>query len=146
MYKVEFEISGQPQGKARPRFTKTGRAYTPEKTKIYEQRIQAAAWAAMKKDDLQTVSCPVHMEIVAFMQIPKSWSKVKRLEAEYGAIRPTVKPDLDNIIKAVGDGCNEIVYQDDKQIHSVKARKVYCHPDRGPVLYVAFSWTDKFPE
>ena len=114
MYKVEFEISGQPQGKARPRFTKTGRAYTPEKTKIYEQRIQAAAWAAMKKDNLEMVSCPVHMEIVAFMQIPKSWSKVKRLEAEYGAIRPTVKPDLDNIIKAVGDGCNEIVYQDDK--------------------------------
>ena len=33
----------------------------------------------------------------AFMEIPKSWSKIKRLEAEYGVIKPTCKPDLDNI-------------------------------------------------
>lgn len=31
-----FRVNGMPQGKARPRFTRQGRAYTPEKTRDYE--------------------------------------------------------------------------------------------------------------
>ena len=46
--KVEIELSGQPVGKGRPRFTKTGHAYTPEKTKEYERRLHAAAWGQTK--------------------------------------------------------------------------------------------------
>ena len=82
-----------------------------------------------------------HVEIVAFMEIPKSWSKVKRLEAEYGAILPTTKPDIDNIIKSALDGLEGVVYYSDNQVTSVDAKKVYCHPDRGPVLYMSVSWT-----
>jgi Holliday junction resolvase RusA-like endonuclease len=140
MYKVEIEVSGQPQGKARPRFTKFGRAYTPAKTKLYEQRIQAAAWSVMKQYDLEPTDRPVHVEVIAFMDIPKSWSKTKKLEAEYNALRHTSKPDLDNIIKAGLDGIVGAVISDDKQVHSIKARKVYCHPDRGPVLYISVAW------
>ena len=83
-----------------------------------------------------------HVELVAFMEIPKSWSKVKRLEAEYGAILPTTKPDIDNIIKAALDGIEGVVYYCEKQVTSIDAKKVYCHPDRGPVLYVCVSWTE----
>ena len=36
LIKVEIEVSGQPQGKGRPRFTRNGRAYTPDKTREYE--------------------------------------------------------------------------------------------------------------
>ena len=36
--KVSFTIDGEPVGKARPRMnTRTGRAYTPDKTRIYEE-------------------------------------------------------------------------------------------------------------
>ena len=145
MYKVEIEVSGQPQGKARPRFTKFGRAYTPAKTKLYEQRIQAAAWSVMKQYDLEPTDKPVHVEVIAFMDIPESWSKTKKLEAEYNALRHTSKPDLDNICKAALDGISCAagggpVILDDKQVHSIKARKVYCHPDRGPVLYISVAW------
>ena len=75
------------------------------------------------------------------MEIPKSWSTVKRMEAEYGALQHTVKPDLDNIVKAALDGIEGAVYVSDKQVTSIKARKMYCHPDRGAVLYMAVSWT-----
>lgn len=142
MYKLEMEISGQPIGKGRPRFTRHGHAYTPEKTKQYEQRIHAAAWAEMAKQNIDQTTRPVSLEVIAFMDIPKSWSKIKRLEAEYGAISPVAKPDLDNIVKCAADGLSNTIYADDKQITSIKARKTFCHPDRGPVLYLSVSWTD----
>lgn len=142
MHKVEIEVSGQPQGKGRPRFTRSGRAYTPIKTKEYEDRIRAATWAVMKQSLLKTTERPVYVEIIAFMEIPKSWSKVKKLEAEFGAIRHQSKPDLDNIIKAALDGISGPygVILDDKQVHTLKAQKTYCHPARGPVLYISVSW------
>lgn len=142
MNKVEIEISGQPQGKGRPRFTRSGRAYTPAKTKAYEDRIKAATWAVMKQRLLEPTDRPVYVEIIAFMEIPKSWSKVKKIKAEFGAIRHQTKPDLDNIVKAALDGIsgpNGIIL-DDKQVHTLKCQKTYCHPARGPVLYISVSW------
>ena len=142
MYKIELEITGQPIGKGRPRFTKAGHTYTPQKTKEYERRIHAAAWAAMAKHDIEQTDRPVSLEIIAFMDIPKSWSKIKKLEAEYGAISPMSTPDCDNIAKIVGDGLNNTIYADDRQITSLRVKKTFCHPDRGPVLYISVSWTD----
>jgi Holliday junction resolvase RusA-like endonuclease len=142
MYQIEIEVSGQPQGKGRPRFTKTGKAYTPAKTREYENRIKAAAWAAMTKANVDTTDRPVHVDVIAFMDIPKSWSKKKRIEAEFGAFRPTAGSDLDNIVKAALDGIQGVVFADDRLVHSIKARKTFCHPDRGPVLYISVSWTD----
>ena len=141
LVKVEFEVSGQPQGKGRPRFTRKGHAYTPEKTKEYEKRIHAAAWQKMHELKLKPIEKFCHVEIIAFMEIPKSWPKVRRLEAEYGAILPTSKPDVDNIIKAALDGMEGIVFYSAAQVTSINAKKVYCHPEKGAVLYVAVSWT-----
>ena len=78
----------------------------------------------------------------SFMDIPKSWSNTKKIAAEFDAFRHTTKPDLDNILKAALDGISgpQGVMLDDKQVHSVKAKKVFCHPDRGPVLYISVSW------
>lgn len=142
LHKVEIEISGQPIGKGRPRFTRNGHTYTPEKTKEYESRIHAAAWAKMQELKLKPISKFCHLELIAFMDIPKSWPKVKRLEAEYGAILPASKPDVDNILKAAMDGLEGAVYVADSQVTSVNAKKVYCHPDKGPLLYLAVSWTE----
>lgn len=143
VYKLEIEVEGQPQGKQRPRFTRRGTTYTPQKTVDYENKIKAAALAKMKEQDLKITERFVHVDIIAFMDIPKSWSKVKRLEAEYGAILPMTKPDIDNIVKAALDGISGVVVHDDKQVTSVKAKKTFCHPDRGAVLYIGVSWTSK---
>ena len=86
MYEIELEVSGQPIGKGRPQAPNTPN--TPQKTKEYERRIHAAAWAEMAKHNIDQTLRPVAVEVIAFMDIPKSWSKIKRLEAEYGAISP----------------------------------------------------------
>ena len=79
MYKVEIEVSGQPQGKGRPRFTRTGHAYTPPRTVEYEQRIRAAAWAEMQRLNLDPTDRPVAVDVIAFMTIPKSWTQKRRI-------------------------------------------------------------------
>ena len=142
MNKIEIEVSGQPQGKGRPRFTRSGRAYPPLKTKHYEDRIRAATWSVMKHKNYKTTKKGVYVEIIAFMEIPKSWNKIKKLEAEFGAIRHQSKPDIDNIIKAALDGISGPygIILDDRQVHTLKAQKTYCHPDRGAVLYISVAW------
>lgn len=65
------------------------------------------------------------MAITAFYPIPTSWSKKKRTAAIGGAIRPTVKPDADNVLKVICDALNGIAYADDKQIVEAAVRKFY---------------------
>ena len=142
MYHVEIEAEGQPQGKARPRMSRFGHVYTPQKTRDYENIIKSACATQMKRHNLSPTTSAVKVSIVAFMSIPKSWSQKKAEKAEYGLIYPIAKPDIDNIVKAALDGISgpQGVILDDKQVVSLKAIKTFCHPDRGPVLYISISW------
>ena len=123
MDKVEFTVLGSPQGKGRPRFTRTGHAYTPKNTVEYENRIVTTYLrdysGFMFRDDDSLV---VHIEAV--FEPPKSVSQVRRakmLQGEY----PTKKPDIDNICKVYMDAMNKVVYPDDKQVVAVGMKKVY---------------------
>ena len=42
MNSVRIEVPGDPVGKARPRFTRTGRCYNTKKTKEFESRVANA--------------------------------------------------------------------------------------------------------
>jgi Holliday junction resolvase RusA-like endonuclease len=120
---VTVVIPGKPQGKARPRFNGRSGVYTPAKTAAYEEMIGILAKSSMRGK--QALTGALHIDLRAVMPIPKSWSKAKRDAAIIGEIRPTSKPDIDNIIKAVSDGMNQIVYEDDAAIASITASKVY---------------------
>lgn len=72
---------------------------------------------------------PLKAEITVFMPIPKSFSKKKKALALEGILRPTVKPDCDNIAKNINDALNRIVYNDDKQIVSLRVNKVYSNDE-----------------
>jgi Holliday junction resolvase RusA-like endonuclease len=117
-----FVVPGLPQGKGRARFG-NGRAYTPAKTVAYEGLIALAGQEAMKGRPL--LEGPIYLLVNAYFPIPKSWSKRKRDEALALGAWHTGKPDGDNILKAVGDGLNEIMYQDDSQIAFAKITKRY---------------------
>lgn len=118
-----FTVPGKPVGKGRPRFTRSGRAYTPKSTKNYEKAVKQAYRA--KYGDIEPYEGAVLIKIWAFFPIPKSDSKKKRKEKLERKVLPTVIPDLDNIVKCVSDGLNGVAYQDDKQIVSITAHKVY---------------------
>ena len=120
---ITIVIPGPPQGKARPRFNGKSGVYTPSKTVAYESAIGMLAKASMRGKE--PLSGPLHMDMRAVMQIPRSWSKAKQQAALSGEIRPTGKPDIDNLLKSAADGMNKIVYRDDSAIVSVHSSKVY---------------------
>ena len=122
---VTFTVPGQPVAKGRARITTFGghvRSYTPEKTRRYENQVSAYAAEAMR--NMPLLGGPVEVVVQAFMMVPASWSLKKRLSAIAGQIKPTTKPDLDNIVKAL-DGMNGIVVVDDSQIVKLTATKQY---------------------
>jgi Holliday junction resolvase RusA-like endonuclease len=123
---IEIRVPGQPQGKGRARFAKIGafmRAYTPEKTVAYEGLIALAGEKAM--DGMERLQGPVDLKITAVFQIPKGWSQKKRLASLLSPEWHTGKPDGDNILKAVGDGLNGVVWRDDAQIARASISKAY---------------------
>lgn len=120
---IAFTIPGEPQGKGRARATRTGRMYTPAKTAAYESLVAMAAQQAMQQHP--PLESALAVEIEAVHTVPASWSKKRRHEAMSGIRRPSVKPDADNIAKAVADGGNGIAWRDDRQIVSLLVRKVY---------------------
>jgi Holliday junction resolvase RusA-like endonuclease len=124
---IMYIVYGEPVGKGRPRFAKRGNfvsTYTPQKTKTYEDEIRIMARAAMGSSE--PLDTPVTVAIYIRVGIPASYSKQKRKDALAGTIKPTKKPDLDNIAKAFLDAMNEIVYLDDKQVVGLHVTKVYA--------------------
>lgn len=63
--------------------------------------------------------------MVAYLPIPKSKPKKWQRLALAGKIRPTKKPDFDNIGKIVADSLNGIAYRDDSAIVDGWVRKFY---------------------
>jgi len=123
---VSFTVPGQPVAKGRARISTFGghvRSYTPEKTRRYENQVSAYAAEAMR--NVPPMGGPVEVVVDAHMLVPKSWSLKKRLAAIAGQIKPTTKPDLDNIVKAL-DGMNGIVVVDVSQIVKLTATKQYA--------------------
>ncbi|MFU0784281.1 RusA family crossover junction endodeoxyribonuclease [Clostridium sp.] len=120
--KIEFTVPGQPVAKARPRVTKRGFTYTPKKTVNYENWVKECYYTQNKDKRLNG---QIRAKIRAYFSIPKSTSKKKRNEIIAGDIRPTKKPDTDNIAKIILDSLNTIAYDDDKQVIFLQIEKFY---------------------
>lgn len=120
--RVELFIPGDPVGKGRPRFSRIGGkpiAYTPIKTREYEAEVALRARQSMAGQ--QALIGPVSIAIEAVFPIPESWPMKRKQAGEL----PAKKPDLDNIIKIIGDALNGIVYVDDAQICRAVVEKRY---------------------
>lgn len=124
---IQFTIPGEPQGKARAKVTKWG-TYTPEKTVLYENLIKLMF--AQTNNTVIETGKPIEMTVRAYFEIPKSYTKGKKLAAEHNIIRPTKKPDADNILKVVSDALNETAYKDDTQIVRAVVEKYFSDNPR----------------
>ena len=127
---VRFTILGEPKGKGRPRFnTKTGHAVTPKDTVNYETLVHME-YVSQCKEVKFPDDAMLDMRIKAYYSIPKSTSKKKKALMLAGEIRPTKKPDMDNVIKIIADSLNKIAYRDDTQIVDCQVRKFYSENPR----------------
>jgi len=128
---IKFSVPGAPVGKGRPKVSSSGgkfaRMYTPEKTASYETLVALAAQQAMEGRPL--LSGPVNVRMAILLPVPASWSKRKQAAALAGLVYPTKKPDADNVVKAIFDGINGVVWNDDVQVCGLNMTKRYaCTP------------------
>lgn len=124
---VTIVVAGDPVSKGRPRFAMVGgypRTFTPAKTRNQEGYVKLLA--AQEMSGREPMSGPVELVLRVLVAVPQSWSQVKRRAAGEGLIRPTGRPDLDNVMKLVTDACNGVVYADDARIVRVVAEKRYA--------------------
>ena len=128
----EFEMPGEIVGKARPRMnTRTGRAYTPTNTKMYEYALRQ--WFIRAYPYFTPIETRVKVTIIAYFDIPKSTSKKKEEEMLSESISPTKKPDIDNIIKIILDAMNKFAFKDDTQVTKLEIEKKYA---KSPKIYI----------
>jgi Holliday junction resolvase RusA-like endonuclease len=126
-FMVNYIVYGEPVGKGRPRFARRGTfvsTYTPQKTKTYEDEIRMMATAAMGASE--PLDTPVTVAIYIRVGIPASYSKQKRKDALSGVLKPTKKPDLDNVAKCHLDAIQGIIILDDKLVVNLHVTKVYA--------------------
>ena len=119
---IKFEILGEPKGKGRPKFSRQGKfvkTYTPETTVNYENWVKICFQEAKQ----EKLSGQLQAVISCYFNTPNGYSKKKKEQALNGDIRPTKKPDIDNIAKIILDSLNGLAYEDDKDIVDCKIEK-----------------------
>ena len=148
--KIQFTIHGEPFGKLnmQPRMIHGHAiAFNPKKNSEYMERIisilnnipEVASHTGEKKKK----NTPVYITIVAYYKVPDSHYKYYKKTKEWkydkegndmlaGLIKPTKKPDLDNISKVICDAISHQggIWHDDSQITSEMLSKHYSDKPR----------------
>lgn len=131
---IWFMVPGEPQGKARPKVTRTksGKSltYTPDKTVAYEELVRLRFTNVVPEGFRFDAGTPLYLIVIAYMGIPKSKPKRQKADMFANILRPTKKPDWDNIGKIICDSLNGIAYADDAQIVDAHIIKRYSNNPR----------------
>jgi Holliday junction resolvase RusA-like endonuclease len=128
---VSFIIPTKPAGKERPRLTGKGAVYTPAKTKAYENFIKGCY--IEQCGDASFGDRSIHMVVKAYVPPLTKFKKAEREAALRGELKPTAKPDADNILKAILDALNELAYDDDRAIYRILVERIYSENPRTEV-------------
>jgi Holliday junction resolvase RusA-like endonuclease len=107
-----FSLPVTPVAKGRPRFSRNGHAYTPAKTRTFEAEVRKM---------LMLFKMPAPMEGPLWVSMRFIMPTPKRCPRKH----PSVRPDIDNLMKGVKDAANGILWNDDAQICELKAVKLY---------------------
>jgi Holliday junction resolvase RusA-like endonuclease len=127
---IAVVIAGQPVAQGRPRFTTRGgfpRAYDAPRAREWKSVAATLMLAARGRAGVHApLAMALSVDVCAVFAKPK---------------KPTRtwpgRPDLDNIIKAVGDAGNGILWEDDSAICRIYARKRYAEAAEAPCVEVS---------
>ena len=126
--KIEFVVPGNPIAQPRQRHARRGNFitnYTPAKHPVnsYKKDLQDAARLAY---DGEPVSCGIFLQLTLIF--PRQKSKVWKTKPmpRYPHL---IKPDVDNVVKAVKDALSGIIYVDDCQVDFLYVSKFYASGD-----------------
>ena len=136
---ISFVVPGTPVAQGRPKFSTHGgfaRAYDPKKSKIGKNLVKMCAVESMRENNMGPLEGPIHMKVQFGIEMPKSQARKRIPRPRIWRIK---KPDLDNLVKLVKDGCSKVVFLDDNQIVKLSAEKIQCRQGEAPFTRVMFS-------
>lgn len=109
-------LEGKPEGKARPRFGKGGRVYTPTPTKLAESRI-IDAWTSVGQPRLEgPIGLAVELHVCRARDHFRADGTTLSAKGERYPWPTGKKPDVDNAVKLVMDALNRRAYRDDVDV------------------------------
>ena len=103
---VDLWVPGLAVPQPRARRSRWGGVYTPESVRPWKVAIRAAMMQARVEDPQwppQPIDSPVAVKIVVLMPRPE---RLQRCSSPPGLIPHAVKPDVDNLAKAILDALN----------------------------------------
>ena len=118
---VVITVPGLPRGKARPRVTRFN-TYTPDPGG-WVADVTARGMEAVNQSGWEITNEPVAMQVSITRQIPKGRSKKARMEALGKPVSATA--DLINIVAAICDGLENVVYANDRQVARIESDRVW---------------------
>jgi Holliday junction resolvase RusA-like endonuclease len=131
---IEIDVPMKPQAWKRPQFNNK-QGYTDSEVATYERTVATYAKMAMAGKEPTKEGCAV---CVSF-----HYEYLKEHKKKDGLlIDKYTRPDVDNLLKAVLDAMNGIVYVDDGQVNLTIATKKYA-PQNGVHITVTTSKTEE---
>lgn len=112
---VEFSVPcDRVRGQGRPRTTRSGHVYETDADKAWKALI-ALRYREAGGDSFGAAPVAVRVDVLG--RLPESAPK------RVASAPNTVRPDVDNVAKAVMDALNGIAYDDDSQVVELTVRK-----------------------
>lgn len=114
MKKHKQFIPVRPLVKERPRATKTGHVYTPQRTLDYEKKV-ADAYTGPFFDSSHTIEVA--------LSVSSEGTTLTVTATKNPDFKSSLRGDIDNYAKSVLDALNGVAWEDDKQIIELTVRK-----------------------
>jgi crossover junction endodeoxyribonuclease RusA len=126
---IAFDVIGRPSPQGSKKSIGNNRFVESSKfLPAWRTAVKIAAEDAVTTENWVRVSGPVELEVMFYLDRPASITPVKRPQ-------PTVPPDLDKLVRGVGDALTGVVYDDDSQVIRCLAWKVYAD-NREPGAFI----------
>jgi crossover junction endodeoxyribonuclease RusA len=134
---IAFDVIGRPSPQGSKKSIGNNRFVESSKfLPAWRTAVKIAAEDAVTTENWVRVSGPVELEVMFYLDRPSSISQAKR---PY----PTVPPDCDKLLRAIGDSLTGVVYDDDAQICRVLAWKTYADT-RPPGAFIRVNELSQF--
>ena len=144
------KVQAQQRSGRRIVHTKDGRefigSYDPKKSRDFKATLHLLAQTELIAEGKRTIECSCVMTIHYFVPIPKAFSNKKRQQALEGRIRPTNKPDVDNLAKSVMDAFTGVLYADDRLVVQLTVFKFYREREGVDVTIQSLDENGRFEE
>lgn len=131
MTEFAFRVYQRPLPMPRPQVGRKGIYYPNSREVIaYKEELRFSAKNEMKRTGIRIINDPV------LVKLEFVFPRIQKLPKLGGRVPHPVRPDVDNLEKAVFDALNKVVWKDDSQIFTCQSTKWYASDGEKPSVLV----------